>query len=172
MSFSENLKHVRKEKQLSQEELAFMLEVSRQAVSKWELGEGYPEVEKLILLAKKLNVSLDYLLDIHAEENQVSSSSNAILITSPHENVLARCVSIVSSKKMNGGKLAPAYALFGVYEGKDSTIFLGWYANKEKITQEIMNIHKAILQGCGEYTLQYSVKTTRKWLKVQMVDEE
>ena len=61
MSFSDNLKHVRKEKQLSQEELAFMLEVSRQAVSKWELGEGYPEVEKLIILAKKLHVSLDYL---------------------------------------------------------------------------------------------------------------
>jgi hypothetical protein len=56
-------------------------------------------------------------------------------------------------------------------KGKDSTIFLGWYANKEKITQEIMNIHNAILQGYGEYTLQYSVKTTRKWLKVQMVDE-
>ena len=170
MSFAEKLKQVRKEKQLSQEELAFMLEVSRQAVSKWELGEGYPEVEKLIMLAKRLHVSLDYLLDVEVEK-QTSTTSKAILITSPHENVLARCVSIVSSKKMSSGKHAPAYALFGVYEGKDSTIFLGWYANKEKITQEIMNIHNAILQGCGEYTLQYSVKTTRKWLKVQMVDE-
>ena len=170
MSFAEKLKQVRKEKQLSQEELAFMFEVSRQAVSKWELGDGYPEVEKLIILAKKLNVSLDYLLDIEVGK-QTSTTSKSILITSPHENVLARCVSIVSSKKMSGGKHAPAYALFGVYEGKDSTIFLGWYANKEKITQEIMNIHNAILQGCGEYTLQYSVKTTRKWLKVQMVDE-
>ena len=135
-----------------------MLEVSRQAVSKWELDEGYPEVEKLIILAKKLNVSLDYLLDIEVEK-QTATTSKAILIASPHENVLARCVSIVSSKKMRGGKHAPASALFGVY------------ANKEKITQEIMNIHNAILQGCGEYTLQYSVKTTRKWLKVQMVDE-
>lgn len=170
MSFAEKLKCVRKEKQLSQEELAFMLKVSRQAVSKWELDEGYPEVEKLIILAKKLNVSLDYLLDIEVEK-QTATTSKAILIASPHENVLARCVSIVSSKKMSGGKHAPAYALFGVYEGKDSTIFLGWYANKEKITQEIMNIHNAILQGYGEYTLQYSVKTTRKWLKVQMVDE-
>ena len=170
MSFAEKLKQVRKEKQLSQEELAFMLEVSRQAVSKWELDEGYPEVENLMMLAKKLNVSLDYLLDIEVEK-QTATTSKAILIASPHENVLARCVSIVSSKKMSGGKHAPAYALFGVYEGKDSTIFLGWYANKEKITQEIMNIHNAILQGCGEYTLQYSVKTTRKWLKVQMVDE-
>ena len=33
-----------------------------QAVSKWELGEGYPEVDKLLILSKKLNVSLDSLL--------------------------------------------------------------------------------------------------------------
>ena len=100
MSFAEKLKQVRKEKQLSQEELAFMLEVSRHAVSKWELDEGYPEVEKLMMLAKKLNVSLDYLLDIEVEK-QTATTSKAILIASPHENVLARCVSIVSSKKMS-----------------------------------------------------------------------
>ena len=40
MSFAENLKQLRKERQLSQEELAEMLDVSRQAVSKWELGDG------------------------------------------------------------------------------------------------------------------------------------
>ena len=38
MSFSDNLKAIRKEKNLSQEELAELLDVSRQAVSKWELG--------------------------------------------------------------------------------------------------------------------------------------
>ncbi|MEG1461771.1 MAG: helix-turn-helix transcriptional regulator [Anaerorhabdus sp.] len=56
MTFSENLKLIRKEKGITQEELADMLEVSRQAVSKWELDEGYPEAEKLMLLANKLNV--------------------------------------------------------------------------------------------------------------------
>ena len=58
MSFSENLQAIRKKNRLSQEELAELLGVSRQAVSKWELGEGYPEVEKLLILSKKLNVSL------------------------------------------------------------------------------------------------------------------
>ena len=56
MSFGENLQLIRKKNQLSQEGLAEMLGVSRQAVSKWELGEGYPEVDKLLLLSKKLNV--------------------------------------------------------------------------------------------------------------------
>ena len=57
MSFGENLQTIRKKNHLSQEGLAEMLGVSRQAVSKWELGEGYPEVDKLLLLSKKLNVS-------------------------------------------------------------------------------------------------------------------
>lgn len=61
MSFAENLKLIRKEKQISQEDLAEIMGVSRQAVSRWEQGNGYPEMEKLLLLAKKLNVSLDYL---------------------------------------------------------------------------------------------------------------
>ena len=44
MSFAENLKQIRKEKNISQEKLAELLGVSRQAVSKWEQGIGYPEV--------------------------------------------------------------------------------------------------------------------------------
>ena len=62
MSFSDNLKTIRKEKNLSQEELAELLGVSRQAVSKWKSGDGYPEVEKLLMIAGKLNVSLDNLM--------------------------------------------------------------------------------------------------------------
>ena len=42
MSFGENLKQIRKERGLTQENLAELMEVSRQAVSKWEQGEGYP----------------------------------------------------------------------------------------------------------------------------------
>ena len=53
MSLGENLQMLRKKNQLSQEGLAEMLGVSRQAVSKWELGEGYPEVDKLLILSKK-----------------------------------------------------------------------------------------------------------------------
>ena len=68
MRFAENLKQIRKEHHLSQEELAELLDVSRQAVSKWEQGQGYPEVEKLLLLAEKLNVSLDALMSTGKSE--------------------------------------------------------------------------------------------------------
>ena len=61
MSFSENLKYIRKKRNITQEDLADLLSVSRQAVSRWESELGYPETETLLLLAKELNVSLDYL---------------------------------------------------------------------------------------------------------------
>ncbi|MCL2438300.1 MAG: pyridoxamine 5'-phosphate oxidase family protein [Coriobacteriia bacterium] len=63
MSFSENLKTARLKKGISQEQLASMLQVSRQAVSKWEQQDGgYPEAEKLMQIALKLEVSIDSLL--------------------------------------------------------------------------------------------------------------
>ena len=78
MSFSENLKQIRKEHHLSQEELAALMDVSRQAVSKWEQGIGYPEVEKLLLLSHKFNISLDALM---SAENVGDPGSNAAHVT-------------------------------------------------------------------------------------------
>ena len=60
--FSENLKKIRKENNLSQEQLAFELGVSRQAISKWESDVAYPEMDKIITLCKKFNVKIDDLL--------------------------------------------------------------------------------------------------------------
>jgi len=62
MKFYEKLQTLRKEKGLSQEMLAEMLDVSRQAVSKWESGMTYPEVDKLIAISEIFNVTLDSLV--------------------------------------------------------------------------------------------------------------
>lgn len=62
MNFGEKLQMLRKEQNLSQEALAEKLEVSRQAVSKWENCESYPETDKLILISNLFQVSLDYLM--------------------------------------------------------------------------------------------------------------
>ncbi|MBX4265486.1 helix-turn-helix domain-containing protein [Clostridium estertheticum] len=81
MSFAENLKSLRQERHISQEELAEIVGVSRQAVSKWEQGSGYPEMEKLLVLSKKLNISLDYLMlgEIKPTENNKTLSNNIIV---------------------------------------------------------------------------------------------
>lgn len=62
MSFGEKLFRLRKEKGLSQEALAEQVGTTRQAVSKWENDQGFPETEKLLLLAGIFEVSTDYLL--------------------------------------------------------------------------------------------------------------
>ena len=61
MKFNEKLTKLRKEMRLSQEMLADMLNVSRQSVSKWESGQTYPEMDKLLSLCKIFNISLDDL---------------------------------------------------------------------------------------------------------------
>ncbi|MEH2949813.1 helix-turn-helix transcriptional regulator [Sporofaciens sp. JLR.KK001] len=62
MEFSEKLITLRKGRDLTQEQLAEQLNVSRQSISKWESGQVIPEVEKIIELSKAFNVTLDYLL--------------------------------------------------------------------------------------------------------------
>ena len=59
---SEKLYSLRKKSGLSQEQLASELNVSRQAISKWESGSSVPESEKLIVLSKYFKVSVDYLI--------------------------------------------------------------------------------------------------------------
>lgn len=165
MSFAENLQTIRKNNHLSQEELAEMLGVSRQAVSKWELGEGYPEVEKLLILSNKLNVSLDSLMggSVPKNEPQASGKTGIIRITSPNEGVIMDVSKVMRSQEFRGGKNSPKYALFAS-DGKDMSFwgaqntFLAWYRDLDSVTREIDEIVKAIDEGKASYSLQFSVK--------------
>ena len=67
-NFSENLKKIRKEHHLSQEDLADDLGVSRQAISKWEQAIAYPEMDKIILICDKFHLNIDDLL--HKDINE------------------------------------------------------------------------------------------------------
>ena len=62
MDFHEKLQELRKQKGLTQEELAAFLYVSRTAVSKWESGRGYPNIDSLRAISSFFSVSLDDLL--------------------------------------------------------------------------------------------------------------
>ena len=62
MEFNKKLQELRKQKGLTQEELADRLYVSRTAISKWESGRGYPNIESLKAIAKFFSVTLDDLL--------------------------------------------------------------------------------------------------------------
>lgn len=62
MEFNEKLQELRKQKGLTQEELAEVLYVSRTAISKWESGRGYPNIDSLKAISSYFSVSLDDLL--------------------------------------------------------------------------------------------------------------
>lgn len=62
MAFIERLIELRKQAGLSQESLAERLNISRQAISKWERGESTPDMDNLKVLGQIYNVSIDYLL--------------------------------------------------------------------------------------------------------------
>ncbi|MDW4511559.1 helix-turn-helix transcriptional regulator [Priestia megaterium] len=62
MTLGEQLQKLRKEKKMSREELAGKMNVSRQAVYKWENNKGYPDIENLIKLSELYNVTLDELI--------------------------------------------------------------------------------------------------------------
>lgn len=82
MTLGEKIQQIRKARALSQEQLAEQLNVSRQAVSKWELGESVPDIDKIIQLSKVFQVSTDYLLhdkiDSDADIPAVKTSNDSL----------------------------------------------------------------------------------------------
>lgn len=71
MNFAEKIYHLRTQHKYSQEMLAEKLNVSRQAISKWESGATLPETDKLIALSNFFGVSIDYLLKDQKTQNNL-----------------------------------------------------------------------------------------------------
>jgi len=69
MNLGEKIHQLRKRLGISQEELASQITVSRQAISKWELGESIPDTENIVQLSKIFGVSTDYLLNDEYESD-------------------------------------------------------------------------------------------------------
>ena len=84
MLFSEKLKMLRKENNLTQEDLSSKLNVSRQAITKWECGEGIPDIENLKQISMLFKVSIDELvkedLNVNIEVNKKFNYTNELEI--------------------------------------------------------------------------------------------
>lgn len=90
MTFAEKLQTLRRTKGMSQEQLAEQLNVSRQAISKWELGESMPDTENVIRLSKLFNVSIDYLLndEFQSDDDIPAVKENRQLLKSEYHKKL------------------------------------------------------------------------------------
>ncbi len=98
MNFSEKLLTLRKANDLTQEQLAEKLDVSRQSVSKWESGQAVPELEKIVALSAIFNVTTDYLLksseidDLSVKTEMLEKQQNIMLIREQKQQQIFGCV--------------------------------------------------------------------------------
>ncbi len=174
MSFADRLKEYRKERGFSQEDLAEQLCVSRQAIGKWEQGQAYPEVEKLLALCAVLSVSMDALMADELPEGcraATHAPAESILIMAENGLNLIRCINIMCSQPYKSRK-GPKYALFGVsgytpFWGPHNNL-LGWYADEASVQKEIQAIREAMRRGEPNYTLQYAASVRRRFGRIEI----
>ena len=126
MKLSEKILYCRKKSGLSQEALAQKLNVSRQAVSKWETGEAMPDLNNLALLAKEFDVTADWLISeeepVEATHSQTQNESSAWLDHVPGFI----------------GKMLKKYGwIFGIYLAVVGALFAGFGAIA-KFVSEVM----------------------------------
>ena len=88
MEFHNKLYHLRKQKGLSQEELANRLNVSRQTISKWEVGDSTPDMEKLIAISDMFQISLGELVMDKVQTQIGETPSKAEVVNELKEKVL------------------------------------------------------------------------------------
>ena len=88
MEFNNKLYHLRKQKGLSQEELANRLNVSRQTVSKWEVGDSTPDMEKLAAISDLFEISLDELVMDKVSSRTGEDSTKSEIVSQIKEKIL------------------------------------------------------------------------------------
>ena len=111
MSFGEQLQAVRRRNNMTQEEFAAQLKVSRQAVSKWESSRGYPEIEKIIYICNRYGTTMDELFAQELPSRQQEQPPQAVTETiqsRPLKRILSDFAANLSfsNKLMIGGLLA------------------------------------------------------------------
>lgn len=193
MSFGENLRNVRKKKNITQEDLAETLGVSRQAISKWESDNGYPETEKLLVISEVLNISIDSLLngsstlDVKQEIAEAESvkASNKLYIIDANKRKLAAFEEfgidmiginntgeadlITGFKKEKTKVKVPVCTLYGITKGilgRNKRTTLGYYSTLENAQKELTSISKA-----SKTDTQYELKYAAKMQGVRIVED-
>ena len=116
MNIAERLQELRKKAGYSQEQVAEMLGISRQAISKWESGQGNPEIDNVIKLTEIYHVSADYIL--------LGQESNAIVSTpekKPLSKEARKAIGIITKERTGGGLnkraifFAPLFSTLSVF---------------------------------------------------------
>ena len=101
MEFNNKLYELRKQKGFSQEELANRLNVSRQTISKWEVGESTPDMEKIVAISDLFEVSLDEL--VKGEESKMAEPSERIVKSELYSDIKEHVLTEDNKKRVTKG---------------------------------------------------------------------
>lgn len=114
MELKEKLADLRKKKGLSQAELAEAINVSRQAISRWEVGSAIPSADNLMWLSKFYEVSMDELMGVATDDKQPTDEGQQ-----------------VTSKPVFPKKIAIVLCAIAVFIGVVAWIVFSAYKNRE-----------------------------------------
>lgn len=190
MSISAKIQQLRKSNGLSQEQLAEKLNVSRQAISKWESGASFPDVEKIVLISELFQVSTDYLMKNEntvacgADTQQCVQVPKKLYIVDINKRKLSAFDEFAVEMLGNNGEAdlitgitkpdtkvkVPVCILYGVTKGilgMNKRTTLGFYASFEDAKKELANIAKA-----GTTETVYELKYAAKMQGVRIADNE
>lgn len=94
MQFRDKLFKMRKKSGMTQAELAEILNVSRQAISKWEMGTAVPDVTNMMSLSKLFHVSIDYLVndELETEEDTLTVKAASGIVKINYQYILIRVI--------------------------------------------------------------------------------
>ena len=150
MEFNEKLQELRKQKGLTQEDLAERLYVSRTAVSKWESGRGYPNIDSLKSIARFFSVTVDDLL---SSDEMLTLAEETRKITENHFRGLAFglldiCMSLLLFLPLFAGKADGAIQSVSLIAlgGVQSYLKIAYFA--VVLSMIVMGIMTLALQNC------------------------
>lgn len=144
MNLDEKIKKIRKDNKMSQEALAEILNVTRQTISNWENGKNYPDIEMLIKISDKFNISLDILLKENM--NMVKEIDKNVKNTKKYKLILISIISVI----------VIIICAFGIYGIKYMNV-KDKLENKFSETLEQNNFYK---NRDGYYSMNYSKSIT------------
>lgn len=148
---------IRKEKQMSQKELAKKLNITDKAISKWETGKGAPDVSNLIPLADILEVSVTEILNGKRIINDVKEENKAV-------------VQAIKSTEKTGKKntIKAIISVVLILAVIISTVYIGWFAywgRRHLVLYEIDTVYLTQIDTPQEVGYRYDVEVTaHNWL--------
>lgn len=161
--FAQNFKKLRRDSDLTQEEIASALGVSPQAVSRWETGTTYPDIELLPIISAYFEVSIDQLLGVEQTCQKAKADEyKAQFQYAIERGMIDECIKI-SRKAVRefprNWELQNQlmYALF--VAGSDDGNIPNWQENVENYKDEIIEIGNNIIQYCTDDAIRLDAKS-------------